>query len=141
MTVATPDSAAEPAAVAVGRAGDGSGRRRPDGWPAASLWAAVGYLVLILPSSRPGTDLRDYTTAACFAIVALSLNVLLGYVGQISLGHAAFVGIGAFTSAYLVTAQGQSFWVGVLGRDRDRRGPGARARRRVAAHHAACTSP
>ena len=40
--------------------------------------------------------------------------MLLGYVGQISLGHQAFVGIGAFTSAYMVTVQGQSFWVGVL---------------------------
>ncbi len=40
--------------------------------------------------------------------------MLLGYVGQISLGHAAFVGIGAFTSAYMITVQGQSFWVGVL---------------------------
>ena len=78
------------------------------------MWAAVAYLVLVLPLSRPGTDLRLYAIAACYAIVALSLNVLLGYVGQISLGHAAFVGIGAFTSAYLVTVQGQSFWVGVL---------------------------
>jgi branched-chain amino acid transport system permease protein len=78
------------------------------------LWAAVAYVVLIFPLGRPGTDLRLYAIAACYAIVALSLNVLLGYVGQISLGHAAFVGIGAFTSAYLMTVQGQSFWVGVL---------------------------
>ena len=70
--------------------------------------------MLIVPLGRPGTDLRLYAIAACYAIVALSLNVLLGYVGQISLGHAAFVGIGAFTSAYVVTVQGQSFWVGVL---------------------------
>jgi branched-chain amino acid transport system permease protein len=39
--------------------------------------------------------------------------VLIGYVGQISLGHQAFVGIGAFTSAYVVTEQNLSFWVGV----------------------------
>jgi branched-chain amino acid transport system permease protein len=79
-----------------------------------ALWAAVAYLVLILPLNRPGGDVREFAIAACYAIVALSLNVLLGYVGQISLGHAAFVGIGAFTSAYLMTVQGQSFWVGVL---------------------------
>ncbi len=75
---------------------------------------AVAWLVLVFPLSRPATDLTEYTTAACYAIVALSLNVLLGYVGQISLGHQAFVGIGAFVSAYMVTEQGQSFWVGVL---------------------------
>jgi branched-chain amino acid transport system permease protein len=39
--------------------------------------------------------------------------VLIGYIGQISLGHQAFVGIGAFTSAYMVSVQKQSFFVGV----------------------------
>ena len=32
-------------------------------------------------------------------IGALSLNIILGFCGQISLGHAAFIGIGAYTSA------------------------------------------
>src|SRR5713226_5617058 len=36
-----------------------------------------------------------------FAIAALGLNVLVGFTGQISIGHAAFFGLGAFTSAYL----------------------------------------
>jgi branched-chain amino acid transport system permease protein len=85
------------------------------GWvPRAVVWLGVAWLVLVLPLSRPATDLTEFTTAACYAIVALSLNVLLGYVGQISLGHQAFVGIGAFVSAYMVTEQGQSFWIGVL---------------------------
>jgi branched-chain amino acid transport system permease protein len=35
------------------------------------------------------------------AIAALGLNVLVGFTGQISIGHAAFFGLGAFTSAYL----------------------------------------
>jgi branched-chain amino acid transport system permease protein len=35
---------------------------------------------------------------ACLAMVGLSLNVLLGYAGQVSLGQYAFVGIGAFTT-------------------------------------------
>ena len=97
-----------------------TGRRRPFrpsavGWAArAVVWLGVAWLVLVLPLSRPATELTQFTTAACYGIVALSLNVLLGYVGQISLGHQAFVGIGAFTSAYMVTEQGQSFWVGVL---------------------------
>ena len=70
--------------------------------------------MLVFPLDRPATDLTQYTTAICYGIVALSLNVLLGYIGQISLGHQAFVGVGAFTSAYVVTVQGQSFWVGVF---------------------------
>jgi len=41
-----------------------------------------------------------------FAIAALGLNILVGFTGQISIGHAAFFGFGAFTSAYLSTKIG-----------------------------------
>jgi len=44
------------------------------------------------------------------AIAACGLNVIVGYAGQISLGHAAFVGIGAYSNAMLTTAAGLSFW-------------------------------
>lgn len=44
------------------------------------------------------------------AIAACGLNVIVGYAGQISLGHAAFVGIGAYSSAMLTTAGGLTFW-------------------------------
>lgn len=44
------------------------------------------------------------------AIAACGLNVIVGYAGQISLGHAAFVGIGAYSNAMLTTAGGLSFW-------------------------------
>jgi branched-chain amino acid transport system permease protein len=90
-------------------------RPSPLGWLARGVvWAAIAYVVLVLPLSRPGFEMVDLTTAVVYGIIGLSLNVLLGYVGQISLGQQAFVGIGAFTSAYMVTDQGQSFWVGVL---------------------------
>jgi branched-chain amino acid transport system permease protein len=41
---------------------------------------------------------------------ALGLNLLTGFTGQISLGHAAFIGVGAYTSAILITRVGISFW-------------------------------
>ena len=44
------------------------------------------------------------------AIAASGLNVIVGYAGQISLGHAAFFGIGAYTCALLTTATELSFW-------------------------------
>jgi branched-chain amino acid transport system permease protein len=49
--------------------------------------------------------------AGVFAILALSLNLLLGYTGQLSLGHAAFFGIGAYTSALLALKLEWSFWL------------------------------
>lgn len=43
-----------------------------------------------------------------FAILASSLNLTVGFVGELSLGHAAFLGIGAYTSAILTTDYGVS---------------------------------
>jgi branched-chain amino acid transport system permease protein len=47
--------------------------------------------------------------------LALSLNILTGYAGQVSLGHAAFFGIGAYSSAVLTVHYGYSFWFGFAG--------------------------
>lgn len=44
-------------------------------------------------------------------IVACGLNIIVGYAGQISLGHAAFFGIGAYSAALLATKAGLSFWL------------------------------
>jgi branched-chain amino acid transport system permease protein len=49
--------------------------------------------------------------AGIFGVLALSLNLLLGYTGQLSLGHAAFFGIGAYTSALLTLRLEWSFWL------------------------------
>jgi branched-chain amino acid transport system permease protein len=50
------------------------------------------------------------TLIAINAIVACGLNVIVGFAGQISLGHAAFFGIGAYTAALLATQAGLPFW-------------------------------
>jgi branched-chain amino acid transport system permease protein len=52
-------------------------------------------------------------TVAIYAILAHSLNIITGHAGQISLGHAAFFGIGAYTSALLYTEAGLPFWLSV----------------------------
>ena len=56
--------------------------------------------------------LFDRATAA--AIAALSLNLLLGYAGQISLGHAGLLGVGAFTAGNLITQAKLPMAVGTL---------------------------
>jgi branched-chain amino acid transport system permease protein len=50
------------------------------------------------------------TIIAINAIVACGLNVIVGFAGQISLGHAAFFGIGAYSAALLATKAGWTFW-------------------------------
>jgi branched-chain amino acid transport system permease protein len=44
---------------------------------------------------------------------AVGLNILTGFTGQISLGQGAFLGVGAYTSAYFTAKMGLPFWVGV----------------------------
>lgn len=47
-------------------------------------------------------------------LLALGLSLTIGYAGQVSLAHAAFYGIGAYTSAILTTTFGLSPWLGLL---------------------------
>lgn len=49
-----------------------------------------------------------------YAIVTVGLSLLIGYAGQISLGHAAFFGIGAYASAILSGTHQMSPWVAML---------------------------
>lgn len=52
-------------------------------------------------------------SAAVYFIVALSLNILIGIAGQISIGHAAFWALGAYSSAVVVTKLGLPFLAGI----------------------------
>lgn len=54
-----------------------------------------------------------FITIVIYAMLAHSLNIITGHAGQISLGHAAFFGIGAYTSAMLYTGAGFPFWISV----------------------------
>src|SRR6266849_1043584 len=58
--------------------------------------------------------LHTLIMAGIFAVLALSLNLLLGYTGQLSLGHAAFFGIGAYATGLLTVKVGWSPWLGLL---------------------------
>jgi branched-chain amino acid transport system permease protein len=58
--------------------------------------------------------LHLFIISGIFAILALSLNLVLGYLGQPALGHAAFFAIGAYSSSLLALNMGISPWVGLL---------------------------
>jgi len=49
-----------------------------------------------------------------FSLISIGLSLLMGYAGQISLGHAAFFGIGAYTSAVLTGKFGFNPWIALL---------------------------
>ena len=49
-----------------------------------------------------------------YAILAISLNLAMGYTGLINLGHVAFYAIGAYTSALLTLNLGLPFWFGLI---------------------------
>ncbi|HEX4655330.1 MAG TPA: branched-chain amino acid ABC transporter permease [Mycobacteriales bacterium] len=75
-------------------------------------------LVLLLPA-KSDTFGHVAAYAAIFVMVGLSMNVLTGYTGQISLGHQAFVGLGALTAANVVStgivdADPFTFTIGML---------------------------
>ncbi len=76
--------------------------------PRALVVLVFGYLVLVrMPSD---VVYAPFAADACiFAMVGLSLNILIGYTGQLSLGHNGFVGIGAFAAAYSLTVKGVPF--------------------------------
>ena len=46
-----------------------------------------------------------------YIILALSLGLIVGFIGELSLGHAAFFAIGAYTSALITKDLGLSFWI------------------------------
>jgi branched-chain amino acid transport system permease protein len=78
----------------------------------------VGVLVLallwlLLPLQLEDAWLTILNYVAVFAIGGIGLNLLTGYTGQVSLGHAFFMGIGAFTGAFLGT-NGWPFLVWLL---------------------------
>ncbi len=76
-------------------------------------------LVLLAALTAPAWVWNPYhlhtlIMAGIFAVLALSLNLLLGYTGQLSLGHAAFFGLGAYATALLTVKLDWSPWIGLL---------------------------
>jgi len=76
----------------------------------------VGLAVLLLfPLAALSVDQSFYIVLATrmlvFALAASSLNLLIGYGGMVSFGHAAFVGAGAYATAVLLRAGIESAWL------------------------------
>ncbi len=68
-------------------------------------------LLVISPLFLSAYPLTLLTQALIYAILAMSLDLLLGYTGLASLGHAAYLGVGAYSVGVLTTHYGANFWV------------------------------
>ena len=76
-------------------------------------------LVLGIACALPWIGLKLYqvrvlTLAMAWAIAAVSLNLILGYTGQASLAHGAFLGIGAYAFGIFTERVGLNFWLAFL---------------------------
>ena len=92
-------------------------------WTQRVLITLLGLLAVLLAFDLPvinqipvvsylGDDdwIRLTTQAVIFVVAALGLNLLTGVSGQVSLGHAFFMGVGAYTAAYLGGESGTDTW-------------------------------
>ena len=83
--------------------------------PRTVLGAAIAVLVLALPLLPvPEFWITQLNLIGLYAIVALGLVLLTGVGGLTSFGQAAFVGVGAYSSAVLTTQFASSPWLGLL---------------------------
>jgi branched-chain amino acid transport system permease protein len=67
-------------------------------------------LPLVLPAAQQSVAVR----VLVFAILAIGWNVMSGFGGMFSFGHAAYFGLGAYVSVWLLVERGISPWIGML---------------------------
>lgn len=76
----------------------------------ANLWVRIAFgivvavVLIVLPLISSKFVNYQLGLMAVFAVAILGLNIVMGYAGQVSLGQSAFLGLGAYIAAYLVTA-------------------------------------
>ncbi|MDD5167923.1 MAG: branched-chain amino acid ABC transporter permease, partial [Syntrophales bacterium] len=79
------------------------------------IWMLAGALALfvIVPYISSPYTMYIFITIAIVSIASVGLNILIGYTGQISLGHGAFFGVGAYAAAVFATRFDLSFLIAI----------------------------
>ena len=86
-------------------------RRIPAAQRRAAILITTGLLLLVFPLiDRNGGDIDAAANACAFAMLALGLNIVVGFAGLLDLGYAAFFAIGAYTYGALSSWQIQPAW-------------------------------
>jgi len=73
----------------------------------------IPLIIIVIPFTLKSYYLYLANMIIIYLIGAIGLNILIGYTGQLSLGHAGFFAIGAYALAYL-TLNGFSFWLALF---------------------------
>ncbi len=73
-------------------------------------WLALLLIALIVPMAMGGYLITIITIVCIYAIVCIGLNLLFGYTGLLSVGHSAFLGIGAYAFGLIAIKFGLGFW-------------------------------
>src|SRR6476620_8921285 len=74
--------------------------------------AFAGLFIVIVPLALDEYYISLLDLILIAIVGALGLNILVGYTGQISIGHGAFMSVGAYTAANLAVHLGDQFWMG-----------------------------
>jgi branched-chain amino acid transport system permease protein len=79
-------------------------------------WAFLGILavLLVLPAVLSSYALTVFILIFFYGFLGQAWNIVGGYAGQLSAGHAAFVGVGGYTAAMLSTEAGLTPWIGMF---------------------------
>jgi branched-chain amino acid transport system permease protein len=80
-------------------------------------WGVLVFILIVLLFPlviNSSYIITQATFVAIYAIVAVGLGLLMGYAGQISLGQAAFYGVGAYTTAILTKTFGINPWISLI---------------------------
>jgi branched-chain amino acid transport system permease protein len=93
---------------------DEAGRRRITVDRSLGIGLIGFVLAVLVPLAVSGAQLLIIIGGVIYALIALTLIVLTGWAGQISLAQFSFVGIGAFTAGHLAGSHGQHFIFAVL---------------------------
>ena len=72
--------------------------------------AVIAAGLCALPALAPSYYLHLLTLTFCYGIMAMSLDLLVGYTGLASLGHAAYFGVAGYTVGAVATTLGWGFW-------------------------------
>jgi branched-chain amino acid transport system permease protein len=80
-----------------------------------AILAIIVFLALIIPAAQGNAFIQNiFILMLIFAGIASAWNIIGGYAGQLSLGHAGFFGIGAYTVVLLSVKLSVSPWIGLI---------------------------